>query len=126
MAIEKLAKKYNTDLLGFYLGDTPTIVPISNDLCKEVLTREEFAGRNDTIITRLRGLGGPRGIFFLDGPAWKFHRRFTLRNLRDFGFGRRSDKVESFVIDEIKNVIELISNEPKNEDKDIILEKGWL
>jgi cytochrome P450 len=29
-------------------------------------------------------------VFFADGPIWREQRRFTLRNLRDFGFGRRS------------------------------------
>lgn len=56
-----MAKKYKTDVLGLYLGDTPTIVPMSYDLCKEALTKEEFFGRVDNIIVRRRGLGQLRG-----------------------------------------------------------------
>lgn len=65
---ELVAKKYNTDILGLFLGPAPAIVTFGYDLCKEVLTREEFFGRNDTILTRGRSLGdliGKRTNFLL-------------------------------------------------------------
>ena len=30
------------------------------------------------------------GLLFNDGSPWKSHRRFTLKSLRDFGFGKSS------------------------------------
>ena len=38
------------------------------------------------------------GLMFNDGPAWKSHRRFTLKTLRDFGFGKSS--LEHVLIEE--------------------------
>ena len=32
------------------------------------------------------------GIMFFDGPYWQEQRRFTLRHLRDLGFGRTSSE----------------------------------
>lgn len=57
VALSKLGKLYNTNILGYYLGTFPTITTFGYELCKEVLTREEFIGRNDTIATRGRSLG---------------------------------------------------------------------
>lgn len=53
------------------------------------------------------------GIFFTEGPLWHDQRRFTLRNLRDFGFGRRHEELELDFNDEILNLIDLIDNGPK-------------
>lgn len=53
------------------------------------------------------------GVFFTEGPLWHEQRRFALRNLRDFGFGRRQDELESDVNDEILNLIDFIKNGPK-------------
>lgn len=56
-----MAKRYNTDILGMFSGSIPTIVTFGYDLCKEALTKEEFIGRIDTIITRGRSFGELRG-----------------------------------------------------------------
>lgn len=60
-ALESLGKQYDTDILGFYLGDFPAITTMDYRTCKRLLLKEEFNGRNDTIIIRERGLGAPRG-----------------------------------------------------------------
>lgn len=55
------------------------------------------------------------GFFFTEGPVWHEQRRFALRNLRDFGFGRRHDELESELHDETLNLINLIKNGPQYE-----------
>ncbi len=39
------------------------------------------------------------GVIFSHGPYWKELRRFVLRNLRDFGFGKSS--MENLFLEEI-------------------------
>lgn len=55
------------------------------------------------------------GIFFTEGQLWLEQRRFSLRNMRDFGFGRREDELESEMQDEILSLIDLLKNGPKYE-----------
>jgi hypothetical protein len=42
-------------------------------------------------------------VFFSDGPFWVEQRRFTLRSLRDFGFGKHS--MEGFIMEEVEDTI---------------------
>lgn len=53
------------------------------------------------------------GIFFLDGDQWKEQRRFSLRHLRDFGFGRRLESLEQELHDEILSLVNTIKYGPK-------------
>lgn len=115
-SLKKLADKYSTDILGVYLGNFPTVAVFSLDLVKEVLTRDEFIGRVDTIITRSRGLGRLLGVFFADGLFWKEQRRFGLRHLRDYGFGRRSSYMENYVEAELKDLVDFMTSDPKPGD----------
>lgn len=59
------------------------------------------------------------GIFFTEGPVWHEQRRFTLRYLRDFGFGRRFDELEIDINDEITNFISMLKNGPKYEHEKV-------
>lgn len=55
------------------------------------------------------------GIFFTEGQIWYEQRRYALRNLRDFGFGRRHDELENEIQDEMLNLVDLLKNGPKHE-----------
>ncbi|XP_036145097.1 probable cytochrome P450 304a1 isoform X2 [Monomorium pharaonis] len=52
----------------------------------------------------------PPGIFFIDGPKWHEQRRFALRHMRDFGFGRRQEKLESEIMDEMSLLLDIMKN----------------
>jgi hypothetical protein len=43
------------------------------------------------------------GFFFTDGSFWVEQRRFSLRHLRDFGFGKKS--LEVIIMDEAEELI---------------------
>lgn len=43
------------------------------------------------------------GVFSSEGDLWEVHRRFLLRNLRDFGFGKSA--MEQLIMDEVTEVI---------------------
>jgi len=44
------------------------------------------------------------GLLFNDGDAWKSHRRFSLKTLKDFGFGKKS--LESVLLEEADRMVD--------------------
>ncbi|XP_043224636.1 methyl farnesoate epoxidase-like [Amphibalanus amphitrite] len=62
----------------------------------------EFSGRPFLFSALVRTYQQKLGIIFNEGPTWKEHRRFTLRHLRDLGFGKQS--MEGVVLDEFENL----------------------
>jgi hypothetical protein len=64
LAMAALGKKYKTDILGLFLGNFPAVVTLNIELSKELLTREEFIGRVDTILVRTRSFGDLKGTCF--------------------------------------------------------------
>jgi hypothetical protein len=114
LAINKLCEYYKTTVLGFFTGDVLTVVANDPKSVREMLFKQEFDGRNDIVLARMREPNHDlKGIFFTDGPFWLQQRRFTLRNLRDFGFGRRYQEYEVEVLDEMKSLVNLIKDGPK-------------
>lgn len=76
-------------------------------LVQEALKRDEFLGRPDFESWILRNDGFKnRGVLFTDGVSnWREQRRFTLRTLRDFGFGKQS--MDGLLIEEVKELVQL-------------------
>ena len=67
---------------------------------------EQCAGR-PALMGQFKGKGPRRGL--LDpyiGPFWKDQKRFVLKTLRDYGFGKKS---EQNIQEEAKNLISYIS-----------------
>lgn len=48
----------------------------------------------------------------MEGPFWVEQRRFFLRHMRDFGFGRRQDAFEKIFLDEISLLVDTLKNGP--------------
>ena len=46
---------------------------------------------------------------FANGQEWQEQRRFALRNLRDFGFGKVS--MEGLIQEEVEKCVEMLSQE---------------
>ncbi|KAK4881097.1 hypothetical protein RN001_004416 [Aquatica leii] len=118
-----LAQRYNTNILGLYLRG-PTVITCDYESCKEVLTREEFYGRETSLLSLTRSRGVTAGIFFLDGIHWQQQRRFALRHLRDYGFGRRFDRNENFLENDIRDLIEMFTSDPTPKNQDVCRKKG--
>lgn len=76
-------------------------------LIQEALRRDEFLGRPDFQSWILRNYGYKnRGVLFTDGSNnWREQRRFALRTLRDFGFGKQS--MDGLLIDEVQELVQL-------------------
>ncbi|KAK7793941.1 hypothetical protein R5R35_011867 [Gryllus longicercus] len=106
-----MARRYNTNLLGLFLGQFPTVVATSYEHVRTILTSKEFAARPDIIQVRARAFGERLGIFFSDGHPWLEQKRFMLRNMRDFGFGRRFQRMEEVLHEEVGDLVALARGE---------------
>lgn len=124
-AIEKLCKFYKSSVIGFYTADSLTVIANDQKSIREMFFNPDLDGRNDFFIGRLREPNYKlKGIFFTDGSYWSDQRRFALRHLRDFGFGRRHEDYETEVRDEMMNVIEMIKDGPRYEHEKKFLKRG--
>lgn len=109
-----LCKFYKSNVIGLYISSVPTIIANDYESVREILVRQEFDGRPELLIARVRDPHlNMRGVFFTEGEAWKTNRRFILRHLRDYGFGRRHEEFEIELRDEISSFLELIRNGPE-------------
>eukprot|EP00095_Tigriopus_kingsejongensis_P007363 maker-scaffold1571_size35388-snap-gene-0.6 protein:Tk07363 transcript:maker-scaffold1571_size35388-snap-gene-0.6-mRNA-1 annotation:"probable cytochrome p450 303a1" len=86
---KEMTERYGK-IVGCMLGPFPTVVVYDYNLIKEIFNKDEFCGRQGTFAHMYRMLGKRQGLLFNEGPGWKSHRRFTLKNLRDLGFGKKS------------------------------------
>lgn len=64
---------------------------------------------------------GASGIFFTESTFWHEQRNFALRHMRDFGFGRRQDKYESHMMEEITLLIDMLKDGPINDKEKVFL-----
>jgi methyl farnesoate epoxidase/farnesoate epoxidase len=58
------------------------------------------------------------GLVFVDGDFWQEQRRFTLRHLRDLGFGKTS--IEDQMMDEISDLILDITEAAKSDPDHVV------
>ena len=83
-------------------------INVINDfkLAKELFDKEEFMGKApDPLVLESRFWNNiPRGILFSEGSKWSAQRRFSLKTLKDFGFGRKS--IEESIHFEVEEMIE--------------------
>ena len=84
-----LAKTYG-DVMYLRFGSFDAVVLNSYEAIRDLFNKEEFSGRYEFAFTSDRSFGRILGVIFQSGQAWKELRRFSVRTLRDFGFGKRS------------------------------------
>ena len=110
-AIFKNVEKYGK-IFGFYMGSQPFVVIADYDVLKEVMKNDSICDRQDmTPVNEYRpghwtlgndNEGRQPGITFSQGNYWKEQRRFFLRHLRDFGFGK--SEMESTLSEEVEKL----------------------
>ncbi|KOX76113.1 hypothetical protein WN51_11828 [Melipona quadrifasciata] len=123
-AITYYTNKLKSKVLTCYFGGFMTVVASDYNSIKEVLINSDFDGRVSTIdVILARAFGQSLGIFFTEGSHWQEQRRFILRHMRDFGFGRRHEKVEADTMEEIAILIDMLKEGPINDTEKEHLEK---
>ena len=72
------------------------------------MKRDEFLGRPDFESYKMRNGGFKnRGVLFTDGVKnWQEIRRFTLKNLREFGVGKES--MEGMLLHELNELVSIL------------------
>jgi len=83
-------------------------------LIRDLLGRDQTAGRGRSKMgLKMKSWGKPLGIIDPDNtPVWKEQRRFILRNLKELGFGRKS---EESVQEEAKALVDHLVSSRKEE-----------
>ncbi|XP_063236085.1 methyl farnesoate epoxidase-like [Bacillus rossius redtenbacheri] len=90
LAWARLAERYGA-VVALRMGRSQTVVLVAGRRAvTQVLASEHFDGRPDGYLFRLRTMGRRHGVIFTDGDLWRTQRRFSLKQLRELGFGRRS------------------------------------
>uniref|UniRef100_A0A1A9WS92 Cytochrome P450 n=1 Tax=Glossina brevipalpis TaxID=37001 RepID=A0A1A9WS92_9MUSC len=107
-AYENWSKRYNSNVLGLKLGNDLVVVALTYPLVKQVHLEEVFEGRPDTFFFRLRTMGTRKGITGVDGPLWYKHRHFSMKQLRNVGFGRTP--MEKYIEKETDRLLTYIEN----------------
>ena len=86
----------------------PKVFNVINDLelSKELFEKEEFSGKSpeQTLINHRFWHNVPWGILFTQGAQWSSQRRFGLKTLKDFGFGKKS--IEDSIHFEVDEMLE--------------------
>ncbi|XP_005183115.1 probable cytochrome P450 304a1 [Musca domestica] len=126
-AVFKFSKWIKSEIIGLHMGIYPMVVVHNPTTIREVLNRPEFDGRPALYVAKMREPNeNIAGIFFKDGPAWEEQRRFILRYLRDFGFGRRFQQLEAVIHEELTDMLDLIRNGPKfDHEREFVKEGGY-
>ena len=102
------------DIVGFYIGPDPAVVCSDYRTVKNLLKMEETTGRPSfhpvnelrpgwEVLKGTESEGQPLGVVLTDGKFWREQRRFLLRNLRDFGFGKSS--MQDSVLEEAQKLV---------------------
>ncbi|KAG6454181.1 probable cytochrome P450 305a1 [Manduca sexta] len=105
-ALLELSKEYSTNVLGLKLGREVVVAVYGERNVRQIFTEKAFEGRPDNFFIRLRCLGKRLGITFADGPQWRIQRQFTVKQLRNVGFGKTP--MEKEIQKELQNVISYI------------------
>ena len=97
---------YHPKLCTVWIGLSPIIVIQDFNLARDLFSREDFSARPAHYHAKyIRGLDGESlGIIATKGKFWQEQRRFTLKSLKDLGFGR--NKLDYIIHEEVNILIE--------------------
>ena len=106
------------NIIGFYVGNEPAVVLAEFELIKTVMKRDDVAARPSLRpfcdlrpghwVVDKENEGKVPGVIFTQGKFWTEQRRFVLRVLRDFGFGKAS--MEDTIVDEVDKLCDELQN----------------
>ena len=104
------------DISGCMYGKRPIIAVSDPNVLRKLFKLDECAGRKPaaSLLPKLRyghQDGECRGIIFSNGEEWMEQRRFTLRCLKDHGFGKIS--MEDSITRDVEKLVLKLEAEPE-------------
>ncbi|KRT81982.1 cytochrome P450, partial [Oryctes borbonicus] len=108
IALGKLARDHQTDILGLKLGQELVVVVFKYEIIRHIFKSEDFEFRPDNLFIRLRSMGTKRGITCADGDLWTSQRSFLLRHFRNLGFGR--EEMQRIIREELSDILLSLDN----------------
>ncbi|KAJ0184116.1 hypothetical protein K1T71_000539 [Dendrolimus kikuchii] len=102
----ELAKEYSTDVLGLKLGQELLVVVYGQKNVRQAFTDKALEGRPKSYFLKLRCFGKRLGITSADGPLWREQRQYTVKQLKNVGFGKTHMEKEIQI--DLKNILEYI------------------
>ncbi|KAG5309487.1 CP303 protein, partial [Acromyrmex insinuator] len=106
-----LCKKYGP-VVGLKIGQDRIVIMNDLESIRAMLTNKDCDGRPNGPFYKARTWGVIQGILIVDDKLWVEQRRFVIRHLRDFGFGRTS--MLTIIEDEALKLVEHFKKMLKN------------
>ncbi|EGI60832.1 Putative cytochrome P450 303a1 [Acromyrmex echinatior] len=106
-----LCKKYGP-VVGLKIGQDRIVIMNDLESIRAMLTNKDCDGRPNGPFYKARTWGVIQGILIADDKLWVEQRRFVIRHLRDFGFGRTS--MLTIIEDEALKLVEHFKKMLKN------------
>ncbi|RZC40009.1 cytochrome P450 303a1 [Asbolus verrucosus] len=116
-ATAELSEEYGP-VIGLKVGKDLVVVVYGQQAIREFLSSEDLAGRPTGIFFEMRTWGERRGVLLTDTEYWQEQRRFILRQLREFGFGRKN--MSAMIEEETGIMVEAI-NKMMNEKESVVI-----
>ncbi|XP_076169836.1 putative cytochrome P450 303a1 [Ptiloglossa arizonensis] len=116
-----LCKKYGP-VVGLKIGTDRIVVLNDYESIHAMLTDEDCDGRPIGPVYETRTFGMRRGLIVIDENFWVEQRRFVLKHLREFGFGRKGmamiiEEEAQWLVEHFKKLISDEYNNRINESK---------
>ncbi|KAI7815647.1 cytochrome p450 [Rhyzopertha dominica] len=109
-------------LVGLRLGKELLVVVTGAKVLKEFHTNDDLAGRPTGPFYEDRTWGRKYGVMLTDSDLWREQRRFVMRQLKEFGFGRHD--MSAMIEEETGKMVDHIKKQLKESDKPIELDMG--
>ncbi|KAJ6641655.1 Cytochrome P450 2C21 [Pseudolycoriella hygida] len=122
-AYYKLAKKYG-DVMSLKTGTMDSIVLSSYEVIRELFSKDELSDRQCDGPGMDRNMNRNMGVIFSSGKIWRDLRRFTLRNLRDFGFSK-TNLMENAQQDELQYFKDFVKEKLKKSEDGVVSMDGF-
>ncbi|XP_039286576.1 probable cytochrome P450 303a1 [Nilaparvata lugens] len=112
-ATTEMAKEYGP-LVGLRVGKDRQVV-CCYQAVREMLFNEDIDGRPTGPFWEIRTWGSRKGLLVTDEDFWAEQRRFVLRHLKEFGYGRRT--MSGLVEEEALQMVALFKQRIQGEKK---------